>query len=124
MGPEKRPDIFCKVIRKLHQRKIPFKALVVGKGPVEEEVKGLPNTVFAGWMSGDDLSTAYASCDVFLFPSAVETFGNVTLEAASSGLPLVVESGCSGHLVNHGVNGFACLDGNVDAYFDGTLCLL
>jgi len=122
--PEKRPDIFCKVIRKLHQRKIPFKALVVGQGPVEEEVKDLPNTVFAGWMSGNDLSTAYASCDIFLFPSAVETFGNVTLEAAASGLPLVVEAGCSGHLVNHGVHGFACLDGDVDAYFDSTLCLL
>jgi phosphatidylinositol alpha 1,6-mannosyltransferase len=122
--PEKRPDIFCKVVRKLHERGIPFKALVVGQGPVEEEVKNLPNTVFAGWMSGDELSTAYASSDVFLFPSAVETFGNVTLEAAASGLPLVVESGCSGHLVNHGVNGFACRDADVDAYFDATLCLV
>jgi phosphatidylinositol alpha 1,6-mannosyltransferase len=122
--PEKRPDIFCKVIRRLHERKIPFKALVVGQGPVEEEVKHLPNTVFAGWMSGDQLATAYASCDVFLFPSAVETFGNVTLEAAASGLPLVVEAGCSGHLVNHGVNGFACPDNDIDAYFDAALCLV
>lgn len=122
--PEKRPDIFCKVIRKLHERNIPFKVLVVGQGPVEEEVKGLPNTVFAGWMSGEELAVAYASSDVFLFPSAVETFGNVTLEAAASGLPLVVEAGCSGHLVNHGVNGFACQDADVDAYFDATLCLV
>ena len=122
--PEKRPDIFCKVVRRLHERKIPFKALVVGQGPVEEEVKNLPNTVFAGWMTGDELAIAYASCDVFLFPSAVETFGNVTLEAAASGLPLVVEAGCSGHLVNHGLNGFACQDNDVDAYFDATLCLV
>lgn len=122
--PEKRPDIFCKVVRRLHERKIPFKALVVGHGPAEEEVKSLPNTVFAGWMSGDELATAYASSDVFLFPSAVETFGNVTLEAAASGLPLVVEAGCSGHLVNHGTNGFACQDNDVDAYFDATMCLL
>lgn len=122
--PEKRPDIFCKVIRKLQERNIPFKALVVGQGPVEEEVKGLPNTVFAGWMSGDELAVAYASCDLFFFPSAVETFGNVTLEAAASGLPLVVEAGCSGHLVNHGINGFACQNDDVDAFFDATLCLL
>ncbi len=122
--PEKRPDIFCNVIRRLHERKIPFKALIVGQGPVEDDVKNLPNTVFAGWMSGEELSTAYASCDVFLFPSAVETFGNVTLEAAASGLPLVVEAGCSGHLVNHGVNGFACHDNDIDAYFDGTMCLV
>lgn len=122
--PEKRPDIFCKVVRRLHERKIPFKALVVGQGPVEEDVKNLPNTVFAGWMTGDELAIAYASCDVFLFPSAVETFGNVTLEAAASGLPLVVEAGCSGHLVNHGLNGYACQDNDVDAYFDATLCLV
>ncbi|KAG7360596.1 group 1 glycosyl transferase [Nitzschia inconspicua] len=122
--PEKRPDIFCYVVRRLAQEGIPFRALIVGAGPCEEEVKTLPNTTFAGWMSGDDLATAYASSDVFLFPSAVETFGNVTLEAAASGLPLVVEAGCSGHLVNHGVNGFACQDGDVEAYYSSTLCLV
>lgn len=122
--PEKRPDIFCDVVRRLAEEGVPFRALVVGAGPCEEEVAALPNTVFAGWMNGDDLAVAYASSDVFLFPSAVETFGNVTLEAAASGLPLVVEAGCSGHLVNHGVNGFACQDGDLDAFYNGTLCLV
>jgi phosphatidylinositol alpha 1,6-mannosyltransferase len=122
--PEKRPDIFIDVVRRLTAEGVPFKALVVGAGPCEEEVKALPNTVFAGWMSGDQLATAYASSDVFLFPSAVETFGNVTLEAAASGLPLVVEAGCSGHLVNHGVNGFACQDGDLEGFYNGTLCLV
>lgn len=122
--PEKRPDIFCKVIRRLHERNIPFRALVIGAGQCEDEVKSLPNTVFAGWMSGDELSVAYASSDVFLFPSGVETFGNVTLEAAASGLPLVVDAGCSGHLVQHGVNGFACFDDDFEAYYDSVLCLV
>eukprot|EP00529_Nitzschia_sp_RCC80_P014119 CAMPEP_0113506438 /NCGR_PEP_ID=MMETSP0014_2-20120614/35902_1 /TAXON_ID=2857 /ORGANISM="Nitzschia sp." /LENGTH=719 /DNA_ID=CAMNT_0000401921 /DNA_START=319 /DNA_END=2478 /DNA_ORIENTATION=+ /assembly_acc=CAM_ASM_000159 len=122
--PEKRPDIFGYVVKRLAKEGVPFKALVVGAGPCEDEIKSLPNTTFAGWMSGDDLAIAYASSDVFLFPSAVETFGNVTLEAASSGLPLVVEEGCSGHLVNHGVNGFACEDGDLDGYYNSTLCLV
>ena len=122
--PEKRIDIFCEVVRRLAARSIPFKALVIGAGPCEEEVKALPNTTFTGWMAGDDLAVAYASADVFLFPSAVETFGNVTLEAAASGLPLIVDSGCSGHLVRHGINGFACDDDDIDAYFDSTLCLV
>lgn len=122
--PEKRPDIFGYVVRRLAQEGIPFRALIVGAGPCEDEAKAWPNTTFAGWMSGDDLATAYASSDVFLFPSAVETFGNVTLEAAASGLPLVVEAGCSGHLVNHGVNGFACQDGDLEAYYNSTLCLV
>jgi phosphatidylinositol alpha 1,6-mannosyltransferase len=122
--PEKRPDIFAYVVRRLESEGIPFRALVVGAGPCEEDAKTLPNTTFAGWMSGDDLATAYASSDLFLFPSAVETFGNVTLEAAASGLPLIVESGCSGHLVIHGVNGFACQDGDLEAYYNSTLCLV
>jgi phosphatidylinositol alpha 1,6-mannosyltransferase len=122
--PEKRPDIFCNVVRRLHEQKIPFKALVVGSGPIEDEVQALPNTVFAGWMNGDELSVAYASSDIFLFPSAVETFGNVTLEAAASGLPLVVEQGCSGHLVRHGQNGFACPANDFDAFYESTVCLL
>jgi hypothetical protein len=75
-------------------------------------------------MEGDELSTAYASADVFVFPSSVETFGNVTLEAAASGLPLVVDSGCSGHLVRHGISGFACSEDDLDAYVDSTLCLV
>jgi len=122
--PEKRPDIFAYVVRKLTEEGINFKALIVGAGPCEDQVKSLPNTSFAGWVTGDELAVAYASSDVFLFPSAVETFGNVTLEAAASGLPLVVDSGCSGHLVQHGVSGFACKEGDLESYYNGTLSLV
>ena len=124
--PEKRPDIFANVVRRLHARNLNFHALVIGAGPNEDDVKYLPNTTFCGWMNADQLSVAYASCDAFLFPSAVETFGNVTLEAASSGLPVVVEAGCSGHLVRKGdlSNGFACPEGNENAFFQATLELV
>jgi phosphatidylinositol alpha 1,6-mannosyltransferase len=122
--PEKRPDIFASVVRRLHSRGIKFHALVVGAGPSQDEIKSLPNTTFAGWMNADQLSTVYASSDVFLFPSAVETFGNVTLEAAASGLPVVVEAGCSGHLVHDGENGFAAPADDEEAFFEATLVLL
>jgi phosphatidylinositol alpha 1,6-mannosyltransferase len=121
---EKRPDIFAHVVRELSARRVDFCAVVIGAGPGEEEILALPNTKFLGWLSGDALKVAYASSDVFLFPSAVETFGNVTLEAAASGLPLVVEAGCSGHLVNHGVNGFACSGADKQGWLMGTLALL
>jgi phosphatidylinositol alpha 1,6-mannosyltransferase len=131
---EKRPDIFANVCRRLHARGENFHALVIGSGPVEEEFKTLPNTTFCGWMNADQLSVAYASSDIFLFPSAVETFGNVTLEAAASGLPVVVEAGCSGHLirggngswngVRQGDNGFACPAQDEDAFFEATLELV
>lgn len=122
--PEKRPDLFGKVIRRLHALGLHFHALVVGAGPSEEEIKALPNTTFTDWMNTDQLSVAYASSDVLLFPSSVETFGNVTLEAAASGLPVIVDEGCSGHLVEYGRNGFSCPGGDVEAFFEATLKLV
>uniref|UniRef100_A0A7S1FZS5 Glycosyltransferase subfamily 4-like N-terminal domain-containing protein n=1 Tax=Corethron hystrix TaxID=216773 RepID=A0A7S1FZS5_9STRA len=121
---EKRPDIFANVIRRLHREGHHFKALVVGAGPYENEIKKLPNTIYMGWQSGEDLSIAYASSDIFLFPSALETFGNVTLEAAASGLPLVVEEDCSGHLVLDGMSGFTCEKGDESSFYEKTLELL
>jgi glycosyltransferase involved in cell wall biosynthesis len=122
--PEKRPDIVASVIRRLSKAGINFHAVIVGAGPAEHLVQNLPHTHTLGWLSGDELTEAYASSDVFLFPSSVETFGNVTLEAAASGLPLVVESKCSGHLVNHEVNGYACEAGNLEQFYQGTLALV
>lgn len=122
--PEKRPDIFAAVVRRLHEQGLKFHALVVGIGPCEREICELPNTSFLGWMSGEQLSVAYASSDVFLFPSAVETFGNVTLEAASSGLPVIVEAGCSGHLVLEGKNGYKVEEGDMEAFYEATLSLV
>ena len=46
-------------------------------------------TAFMGRLTGDALSEFYASADVFMFPSATDTFGNVLLEAMASGLPVV-----------------------------------
>lgn len=74
------------------------------------------SVVCCGWLSGAALGEAYASSDVLLFPSDVETFGNVTLEALASGCPCVVEEKCGGHLVTHGVNGFTCPAGIYDLY--------
>ena len=118
--PEKRVDIFCDTIRRLDEEGLNFRAIVVGAGPCEDEVKALPRTFFCGWMNAEELAVAYASSDIFLFPSSVETFGNVTLEAMASGLPVVVEAGCSGHLVHEDENGFACPAGNKNAFFEAT----
>ena len=77
----------------------------------------VPRTEHLGWMSGEELARVYASVDVFLFPSEVETFGNVTLEALASGVPCVASAGCSGHLVSHGVNGFVVNKADVEEYY-------
>jgi phosphatidylinositol alpha 1,6-mannosyltransferase len=122
--PEKRTDIFCHTVQRLAEARVPFRALVVGDGPCEEEIKRLPHTIFCGWLNVEQLAVTYASADIFLFPSSVETFGNVTLEAMASGLPVVVESKCSGHLVRDGENGFACRAGDDTVFFRKTLQLV
>ena len=64
---------------------------LVGDGPFLPELRTLlPDAIFTGYLAGLDLARAYASSDLFLFPSTTDTFGNVIIEALASGLPCVV----------------------------------
>lgn len=68
---------------------LPGTKLIVGDGPALHDLKNrFPNAVFIGKKEGDALAQAYASADVFVFPSRTDTFGLVLLEAISSGLPV------------------------------------
>ncbi|MEL6270146.1 MAG: glycosyltransferase family 1 protein [Chloroflexota bacterium] len=84
---------------------------IVGDGPyrakLEDVYRGYPVT-FVGYMSGDDLSSAYASADIFVFPSSsIETFGLVAAEAMASGLATVASRvGGMPELIAHGENGY------------------
>lgn len=81
---------------------------VVGDGPFRKRMEQeAPNANFTGFLTGLELSRAYASADLFAFPSETDTFGNVVLEAMSSGLPVVVTDKMGPReLVDHGSNGF------------------
>ncbi len=105
---EKGIDVLADVILGLEERGIPHRSVVVGDGPSREALaERLPRTHFTGTLLGEDLARAYASSDVFLFPSETETFGNVTLEAMSSGVPVVcADATGSASLVTDGVSGF------------------
>jgi glycosyltransferase involved in cell wall biosynthesis len=65
--------------------------VITGDGPacieIQQEMKAMPVT-FTGYLAGTELATAYASADVFAFPSVTETFGQVVLEAMASRLPV------------------------------------
>ncbi len=118
--PEKRPDIWMETVRRLQEEGLPVKALVVGNGTFEKYLSKLKHVCCLGWLSGNALGEAYASSDILLFPSDVETFGNVTLEALSSGCPSVVEKKCGDHLVENGVNGLTCPCGDFEAFYQAT----
>jgi glycosyltransferase involved in cell wall biosynthesis len=105
---EKGLSVVIDVVRSLESRGVPHKTVIVGDGPERKNLEAaLPRAMFEGHLTGEELATAYASSDIFLFPSETETFGNVTLEAMSSGLPVVAADATgSNALVESGVTGF------------------
>lgn len=85
-----------------------FEFLIVGQGREDAWLRGhVENAVFTGVLRGEALAEAYANMDLFVFPSRTDTFGNVILEALSSGVPAVVtHEGGPKYLVHSGVTGF------------------
>jgi len=83
---------------------------IVGDGPYLEEMRReMADTpcIFTGYLAGEELAEVYASCDLFIFPSTTDTFGNVVLEAQASGLPVIVsDSGGPQENVIQGETGF------------------
>ncbi len=82
---------------------------LVGDGPYRSQLERLfegTATTFVGYLAGEDLASAYASGDAFLFPSSTETLGLVLLEAMAAGCPVVgANRGGIPDIVSHGENG-------------------
>lgn len=96
---------------------------VVGDGPARESLQAHfagTATQFMGYLRGEALSQAYASADIFVFPSALETFGLVVVEAMAAGLP-VVSSRVGGvrDVVDVGRTGYTFDAGDVAGMVDG-----
>jgi len=101
--------------------------VLVGRGPLEDEIRQreIPGIHVSGLLQGPALSAAYASADIFAFPSATETFGNSLLEAMGSGLPpLVAASGGVLEFVQHGGNAWLVEPDSAAAIADGLRRLL
>ncbi len=82
--------------------------VLAGGGPEQERLRERvgKHATFLGWLRGDQLARTYASADIFFFPSATDTFGQVILEAQASGLPvLAVAAGGPLELIEDRVTG-------------------
>ncbi|MEM1054646.1 MAG: glycosyltransferase family 1 protein [Bacteroidota bacterium] len=123
---EKSIDVYADVVNRLAGEGRRVRGLVVGSGPEREAMEAaLPEGVFTGHLGGEEIATAYASSDVFLFPSETETFGNVTLEAMASGLPAVCADAVgSSSLVVDGTTGLLCPPRDTEAFASATARLV
>lgn len=106
LSHEKNLDDLVEVVHDLPDIRFAF----VGSGPAADQLKSLfsgTNTVFTGYLRGNELADAYASADIFCFPSTTETLGFAGLEAMASGVPVIgANAGGIPHLFTDGVEGF------------------
>ncbi len=102
--------------------------VIIGDGPyrkeMEERLSGYP-VLFTGFLSGEELARGYASADLFIFPSATDTFGNVVLEAQASGLPVIVsDEGGPKELMTDGETGIVVRAGSREDLLDAIISFL
>ena len=104
---EKGLDVFADAIHAFAERGLKHRVLVIGEGPARPWFEQqLPDAIFTGELTGDELARAVASSDLFLNPSITEAFGNVTLESMACALPVIAaEATGATNLVRHGVTG-------------------
>jgi phosphatidylinositol alpha 1,6-mannosyltransferase len=117
---EKGLDVFADAIDAARAKGVPLKVLAIGAGPARGYFEErLPDAIFTGQLTGEELAVALASADVFLNPSITETFGNVTLEAMACALPVVAAAASGARsLVQKGVTGSLSRPGNIGAFAD------
>ena len=128
LSPEKEINVLIDAyaaMRNCRNKKV--KLVIVGDGPDRKRLQQMlaaEHIIFTGNLSGQQLAEAYASADVFVFASQVETFGNVVLEAMASGLAIVAYNYASTQLyVKHQQTGWVCPLGATDQFIQNILRL-
>jgi glycosyltransferase involved in cell wall biosynthesis len=125
MAPEKNLEQVLRTYESLRLIDTQLKLVMVGDGPLREQFQQRhPNIIFPGMLSQTELAAYYASSDLFVFPSQTETFGNVTLEALASGIPvLAFDCAAARDWVQHGINGWLVPENNSDGFVDQAVAI-
>ena len=128
ISKEKNLELLARVFLSLLPSHPDIHLVMVGNGPycaeMHKNLEGTPCT-FTGFLEGEDLAAVYASCDLFLFPSTTDTFGNVVLEAQASGLPVIVtDAGGPKENIIPGETGFVVAGGDEASFLSAIKGLL
>jgi glycosyltransferase involved in cell wall biosynthesis len=105
----------------------PIHLVLAGDGAYSSRMRHLAprNATFMGYLEGQALSHVYSAADLFVFPSRVETLGNVVLEAMASGLPVIgADQGGTVENVRDGLNGLLVPAGDADRFAEAILRLV
>jgi glycosyltransferase involved in cell wall biosynthesis len=110
------------------QRGLTAQLIIVGDGPhrapMQLELQGT-NVHFLGFRHGVELSTIYASGDLFVFPSTTDTLGQVVMESQSSGLPVIVsDQGGPKEVVQQGRTGLVLPADRPEQWTDAIVSLI
>jgi len=126
ISKEKDLNLLAEALPALREKAGTFTLAIVGEGPYRAELeKLLPGAIFTGILSGRELGVAYASADLFVFPSTTDTYGNVVVEAMAAGLPVAVSDiGGPRELVKTSQMGRVLKARDVSAWVDGLAQML
>jgi glycosyltransferase involved in cell wall biosynthesis len=126
VSKEKDLHLLAEIVAPLRKKVGPFTLAIVGEGPYRAELeKLLPGAIFTGILNGRELGVAYASADLFVFPSTTDTYGNVVVEAMAAGLPVAVSDiGGPRELVKSSLMGRVFPARNAAAWVEGLALML
>jgi glycosyltransferase involved in cell wall biosynthesis len=118
LAAEKNLDLVLRTFERVRAQQPSAQLHFVGDGPMRHDLASRCSAaVFAGQRHGTDLAAHYASADLFLFPSLTDTFGNVTVEAMASGLPVVAfDCAAAAQTIHDGDNGCVVAAGAQEAF--------
>jgi glycosyltransferase involved in cell wall biosynthesis len=119
LSKEKNLCLIIEAVQKLQHRANPPLLVIVGDGPHRKDLEELADirsfVHFVGVQRDHTLKRLYASADLFVFASRIDTLGLVNMEAMSSGIPVLVpadagiaelvEKGISAELYEFGLEG-------------------
>ncbi len=93
ISPEKNFEFLSLVLDRIPSQTF---LCIVGDGPYRQALEPIfpkDRVYFLGYLGGEELASAYASADYFIYASVSETFGQVYLEAMASGTPVIAAEG-------------------------------